>query len=216
MIAIIAQAGNLREYVDPANRFRFSYPADFGSTSRGTDDGFGDRAAAIHFATFSADGIGGEAVLTRGGPVVDIQALGGLYDAITLQIFPDAIRRMIVQNLPRLTPGNVCQQLAQEQHLDPQLPAFAALTAQQKSAIASTDRMRNVSPRVSRCDVNGSTVTFDKEVTTQPGGTRQHVYGAIRFLDGSYSTFQIVRAGSAPRAATLDQMTGLVASWRVR
>ena len=93
------QAENQREYVDPGRRFRFSYPAAFGAPSSGTNDGFEDRVAALRFAVFSSSGIGGEAALTRGFPVVDIQAVGGLYDAITLEIFPEPMRRQIVQAL---------------------------------------------------------------------------------------------------------------------
>ena len=212
MTLAVARAEISAEYVDSGRRFRFSYPAEFGAPSPGTNDGFQDRVAAIRFAVFSS-GIGGEAALTRGFPVVDIQAAGGLYDAIALEILPDSMRRLIIQALTPLSVANFCQQIAQEQHLDPQVAALAGLTAQQKLAIASTDRMRNVSPRVLRCDVDGTTVTFDKEVASQPGGPRQHVYGAIRFLEGPYSTFQIVRAGSAPREDVLSQMAALVKSW---
>jgi hypothetical protein len=212
MTLAFAQAGSQREYVDPGRRFRLSYPAEFGAPSPGTNDGFADRVAAIRFAAFSA-GIGGEAALTRGLPVVDIQAAGGLYDPITLEVFPEPTRRLIVQALTPLNVTNFCQQIALEQHLDPQVEALAGLTAQQKSAIAATDRMRNVSPRVLQCVVDGTTVTFDKEVAFQPGGPRQHVYGAIRFLEGPYATFQIVCAGPAPRSAVLSQLAAVVKSW---
>ena len=208
----VARAEISAEYVDSGRRFRFSYPSDFGAPSPGTNDGFQDRVAAVRFAAFSS-GIGGEAALTRGFPVVDIQAAGGLYDAIALEILPESMRRLILQALTPLSVTNFCQQIAQEQHLDPQAVALGALTAQQKLAIASTDRMRNVGPRVLRCVVDGATVTFDKEVASQPGGPRQHVYGAIRFLDVPYATFQIVRAGSAPGDDVLGQMTALVKSW---
>jgi len=213
MMLTLAQGDSLREYVDPGGRFRFSYPAAFGAPSPGTDNGFNDRVTAIRFAVFSS-GIGGEAALTRGFPVVDIQAAGGLYDEIALQIFPDPLRQRIVRALTPLRVSNFCQQIAQEQHLDPQDAALAGLTAPQKAAIASTDRMRNVTPRVLQCAVDGTMVTFDKDVTSQPGGPRQHVYGAIRFLDGPYATFQMVRAGPAPGAAVLSQMAALVTSWR--
>ena len=212
MTLAVARAEIIAEYVDSGRRFRFSYPAEFGAPSPGTNDGFQDRVAAIRFAVFSS-GIGGEAALTRGFPVVDIQAAGGLYDAITLEIFPDSMRRLIVQALTPLSVANFCQQIAQEQHLDPQVAGLAGLTAEQRLAIASTDRMRNVSPRVLQCVVDGTTVLFDKEVASQPGGPRQHVYGAIRFLEGPYATFQIVRAGPAPGASTLNQMAALVKSW---
>jgi len=215
MTLAMAQAGNLREYVDPGGRFRFSYPAEFGAPSPGTNNGFGDRIAAIRFAAFSS-GIGGEAALTRGFPLVDIQAAGGLYDGIALEIFPEPMRRLIVGTLTPLGAANFCQQIAQEQHLDGQAPALAGLTPQQRSVIASADRLRNVSPRVLQCNVDGATVTFDKEVASQPGGPRQHVYGAIRFLDGPFATFQIVRAGAPPGAPLLGQMAALVKSWSSR
>jgi hypothetical protein len=207
-----AQAQPEREYSDAVRRFRFLYPASFGEPLQGTNDGFGDRVAAIRFSVFSS-GIGGEAALTRGFPVIDMQAAGGLYDAITLEAFPDPIRRQILEALPPLSAANFCKQIAVEQHLDPQAAVLAKLTAQQRSALASADRMRNVSPRIVRCDVDGTTVTFDKEVSFAPGGPRQHVYGAVRFLDAPYSTFQLVRAGPAPDRAVLSQMTAVVRSW---
>ena len=208
----LAQTEPQREYNDAARRFRFSYPASFGEPSAGTNDGFNDRVAAIRFSGFSA-ALGGEAALTRGFPVIDMQAAGGLYDAISLEVFPDAIRRQILEALPPLSAATFCKQIALEQHINPQAAVFAKLTAQQRSALASADRMRNVSPRVVRCEVEGTTVTFDKEVSFVPGGPRQHVYGAVRFLDAPYSTFQIVRAGPAPDNAALSQMTMVVRSW---
>ena len=207
-----AQADAGVEYADAGGRFRFSYPSAFGAPLRGTNDGFEDRVAAIRFAVFSS-GIGGEAALTRGFPLVDIQAVGGLYDSIALEVFPGPLRRLIVQALPPLSPTNFCQLLGQEQHLDPQIAALSQLTAQQRAAVASVDRMRNVAPRVIQCVVNDTTVTFDKEAGFQPGGPRQHIYGAVRFLEAPYSTFQIVRAGPAPDPAVLNQMTAIVRSW---
>ncbi len=209
---LLAQQVGLLEHVDAPRRFRFSYPAAFGATSRGTNDGFGDRVAAIRFAEFST-GIGGEAALTRGAPVIDLQAAGGLYDAIVLELFPDPIRAAIAAALPSLSPANFCQTIAQEQHLDPDLPALRSLTPAQRAAIIAADRTRNVSSRVLRCVTGEDVVTFDKEVAFQDGGPRQHVYGAVRFLQAPYSTFQIIRAGVAPDHALLEAMTALVRSW---
>src|SRR5438552_10949924 len=42
------------DYRDPANRFAFSYPRSFGATSIGTDNGFGNRVAAVRFSSFRA------------------------------------------------------------------------------------------------------------------------------------------------------------------
>ena len=121
MMLALTQGDSLREYVDPGGRFRFSYPAAFGPPSPGTDNGFNDRVSCIQ--------------------------AGGLYDAIALQIFPEPLRQRIVRALTPLTVSNFCQQIAQEQHLDPQDATLAGLTAQQKAAITSTDRMRNMTPR---------------------------------------------------------------------
>ena len=127
----LAQSEPPRAYADPARRFRFSYPASFGEPSPGTNNGFGDRVAAIRFSVFSS-GIGGEAALTRGFPVIDLQAAGGLYDAIVLEVFPEVIRRQILGALQPLSATNFCNQIAVEQHLDPQAAVFATLTAQQR------------------------------------------------------------------------------------
>jgi len=50
-ILVCAQTQN---YQDPQKRFAFSYPSEFGASSAGTDDGFGDRVAAVRFSAFSA------------------------------------------------------------------------------------------------------------------------------------------------------------------
>jgi hypothetical protein len=200
-------------YQDSAGRFTFSYPSAFGSPGAGTDDGFADRVAAVRFSTFPAVW-GGEAVLTRGFPLIDLQAAGGLYDGLTLQIFPDPLRALVVAQLPILTAANFCAALAQAQHLDPRLPAFSSLTPQQQQAIAMTDAMRNSNPRVIECRPVGDTVTFDKERTPQPGYPTQHVYGAVRFLRGPYSTFQLIAGGPSPNRATLAAIERVVASFK--
>src|SRR5262245_7245814 len=102
---VLTQGEPQRECADPARRFRFSYPASFGEPSTGTNDGFGDRVAAIRFSVFLS-GIGGEAALTRGFPVIDLQAARGLYDAIALEVFPVGLRRQIVGALQPLTVTN--------------------------------------------------------------------------------------------------------------
>jgi hypothetical protein len=69
----LAQTATLVEYVDPRGRFRFTYPSSFGAPYPGTNDGDGDRLAALRFERLST-GLGGEAALTRGFPLVDLQA----------------------------------------------------------------------------------------------------------------------------------------------
>lgn len=207
-------------YRDSRNRFAFTYPASFGTTSPGTNDGFGDRVAAIRFSAFSAGVrgrvlvLGGEAVLTRGFPLVDLQAVGGLYDSITLEIFPAAMRAVVLKNLRPLTTANLCDAIAGEQHADPAAPEFAALRPEIRQAIGNVDRMRHLEPKLVSCEVSGDTVTFDNEVAVEKGGERQHVYGAVRFLPAPYSTFQLIRGTwKAPAPMMLTQLTGVVKSW---
>jgi hypothetical protein len=202
-------------YQDPAGRFTFSYPSTFGSAAAGTNDGFGDRVAAVRFSHFPAV-YGGEAVVTRGFPLVDLQAAGGLYDGLTLEVFPATLRTTVTAQLPRLTAANLCAALGRRQHLDPDLPAFASLTPPQKQAIAGTDAMRNANPRVVECRSRAGTVTFDKERAFQQGSPTQHVYGTVRFLDGPLSTFQLIAGGAAPDRATLSAIEDVVASFRVQ
>lgn len=209
---MILQPVSTRLYRDPAGRFTFSYPASFGTTSRGTNDGFEDRVAAVKFSSFPAT-YGGEAVLTQGFPLIDLQAAGGLYDGVTLEIFPAALRHVVVAQLPRLTAANLCEALRAPAHVDAAAPAFASLTRQQRNAIASTDRLRNSDPKLLDCRTIGGVVVFDKERAFAPGYPSQHVYGAIRFLSRPFSTFQLIAGGATPSQTTLDTLVDLVASF---
>ena len=82
--ALMQQSVPTLRYEDPAGRFTFFYPSTFGLPAAGTNDGFEDRVAAVRFSMFPAM-LGGEAVLTRGTPLIDLQAVGGLDDSLTLQ-----------------------------------------------------------------------------------------------------------------------------------
>jgi hypothetical protein len=201
-------------YHDPSNRFVFSYPASFGTTSIGTDNGFENRVAAIRFSIFSTGGLGGEAVLGQGRPSLDVQAAGGLYDTLVSGTLPAAVRNTLEAVLPPLTRDNLCDQIGREQHVDPDAPAFAALTAPQRAGLRALDVMGNSAPQVIRCTVSADTVTFDKEAAAAPGGVRRRVYGAVRFMETRYSTFQLIRAGSPVGDNVLDDIRQLVASWR--
>jgi hypothetical protein len=211
----------MRTYQDPRQPFQFQYASEFGTPSPGTDGEFGNRIAAIRFSEFSAGVrggriiLGGEAVLTRGAPQLDLQAAGGLYDSITLEIFPAGIAALIQSALPVLTAANLCAALQSEQHLDPADLRLQILPAPQRDAIPRVDRMGNVAPKVLVCGVSGETITFDKETARDASGPRQHIYGAVRFLPAPYSTFQVIRGGAdPPGAALLQEMTSLVNSWQ--
>jgi hypothetical protein len=213
-VAVFAGA-QTHTYQDPQMRFGFAYPAAFGTTSAGTDSGFRDRVAAIHFSEFSAGVhagkiiLGGEAVLTKEAPQVDLQAAGGLYDPITLGVFPGPAASVVRSALPRLTTANFCDAIARERHADPADPRLSALNAAEKTALGQVDQMGNASLKVLRCEVSGDTVTFAKDTA------QRYVYGAIRFLPPPYSSFQLIRgAGEAPADAMLRQITDLVNSWR--
>lgn len=211
------------KYTDPQSRFSFSYPPTFGNPSQGTNSGFGDRVAAIRFSEFSSGVhagkiiLGGEVVLTKGFVLVDVQALGGLYDSISLEIFPETMRGNIITNLPILTATNFCNELAKAQHIDLNKSVFASLNQQQKDAIITIDRTRNIDPKIIRCDVSGDTVTFHKEATFESGQTksRQNIYGAIRFFQAPFSSFQLIRAtAKAPSQEILKDMTSVVKSFK--
>ncbi len=214
---------NWEKYTDPQNRFSFSYPPAFGTPSQGTNNGFGDRVAAVRFSEFSSgiqNGkiiLGGEVVLTKGFVLVDIQALGGLYDSIALEVFPDTLRNNILSNLPTLTITNFCGELTKEHHVDINKSAFSSLSQQQKDAIVSIDQTRNIDPKIIGCDVVGDTITFYKEATFESGQvkSRQNIYGAIRFLKSPFSSFQIIRAAAeAPTQEMLNNITSVVKSFK--
>jgi hypothetical protein len=212
-----------RTYHDPQSRFQFMYPDAFGSPSPGTDSGFRDRTAAIRFSEFSAGVharriiLGGEAVLTAGPPQLDLQAAGGLYDSMTLQAFPASLAAVIRNALPVLTAENLCDAIGREQHLDPADGRLRSLAAEQKGAVAAVDRLGNQAPKVFRCEIRAGTVTFDKESASDRAGSSRRIYGAIRFLSGPYSSFQVIRGSAdAPGPALLQQITTLVNSWKIR
>jgi len=194
-------------YRDPQGRFSFRYPEAFGTPGPGTNDGFGDRVAAIRFPDLR--GLGGEAVLTKGPVLVDVQALGGLYDSIALEVVPDAVRAEIEKGRPVVTSATFCQLLGDADHVGaaPGLPPALAEAARR------LDRMRNVDPTVIHCEVQDRVAVFHKEAMFEDGttSTRQHIFGAVRFLDPPYSAFHIVRARpTAPTPADIEVLERIV------
>ena len=62
-------------------------------------------------------------------------------------------------------------------------------------------------------------MTFHKEATFIAGAAkaRQHLYGAVRFLDAPYSSFQFVRGAlEPPTSGALDAIERMVASFAVK
>ena len=205
-----ASPAPLTEHRDAQGRFRFTYPRSYGATSPGTNDGF-DGRLSIRFASFPVP-LGGELVLTRGFPYVDIQAVGGLYDSIALEVLPDALRGRIVAQLPRLTTSTFCNALGQTTHLDVDAPALATLTPAQRDAIRRLDLVRSIDVKVARCESVDGVIAFHRVVRFQEGAPFQHVFGAIRFLEGDVSSVQLVAgAGNAP-FALVDELAAVVRS----
>jgi hypothetical protein len=200
-------------YRDARGRFEFRYPPEYGTPGRGTDDGFRDRVAAVRFSALT--GLGGEAAVTKGRVVIDLQAAGGLYDEITLQVFPEPVRQRIEAVVPPLTLQNFCAILGRQDHIQ----ADSGLDPKILELVRSADRSRNADPKVVQCTQSGSVVTFHKEATFISGAvkTRQHLYGAVRFLTPPYSSFQFV-LGSVlpPPGGALEAITKMVGSFAAK
>jgi hypothetical protein len=197
-------------FADPQNRFAFSHPVSFGQPERGTDSGFRNRTAALRFPGLV--GLGGELVLTSGFIDVDIQALGGLYDAIARGVLQDADVPVLVAALPPLSPSNFCAILGSSNHVQ-----GLSLPRRLLAAATRLDAIRNVDPRVHRCSLSDRVVVFHKEATFQSGAmsARQHLFGALRFLDAPYSSLQIVRGlNTPPSEADLAVLEQIVRSFK--
>jgi hypothetical protein len=200
----------LSEYRDTKSGISFAYPTGFGTVAPGTNDGFQGRRA-FRFAAFPAV-LGGELVLTRGFPYVDIQAVGGLYDSIALEVFPDPLRRRIVTLLPRLNAANFCDALGRATHLDTDARTPGGFSEAERTAIRNVDLFRSIDPKVIRCGSVDGVIVFDREAAFQPGAPRQHIFGAIRFLDGDVSSVQLVSGDTMVRPGVLESMTAIVRS----
>jgi hypothetical protein len=212
-LLLLAQRAPITEYRDPKGAFRFTYPERYGLVSPGTNDGFQGRRA-VRFSSFPAV-LGGELVLTRGFPYVDIQAVGGLYDSIALEVFPTPLRGRIVAQLPRLNASNFCDALARDTHLD--AASLRGFTEDERAGIHKVDLFRSVDPKVVRCDVSGGVIVFDRETAFQAGAPRQHIFGAIRFLaSGDMSSVQLVTGDSMPRSGVIDDIAAIVRSVTLR
>jgi hypothetical protein len=121
---------------------------------------------------------------------------------------------VVEANLPALSAATLCAALGATSHVDPTLPAFQALKPQERAGLASVDALGDGDPRVLSCRVTGDIVTFEKTQVAIPGAEPRHVFGAVRFLSGEATTFQIIGAGVAPAPDVLAALTAAVASFR--
>jgi hypothetical protein len=122
------------------------------------------------------------------------------------------MRRQILAVLAPVTPQSACQLLAAADHV----PADGRLPAKVLDLARSLDRMRNVAPRLVRCDMRDGVLVFHKETTFESGlpPVRQHIFGALRFLTPPGDAFQIIRVLATPPAmAELETLERLVRSF---
>jgi hypothetical protein len=153
-------------------------------------------------------------VLTTGPVAMDVQVLGGLYDAIARDLVPSADLQILMKALPPLTAAGFCGSLASADHV-----TGLSLPPRLEGMARKLDAMRNGMPLVHRCSVASGVVVFHKEATFETGtmSARQHLYGAVRFLQPPYSSFQIVRGSiTAPTGGDIDTLERIVRSLVVR
>ncbi len=73
-------------------------------------------------------------------------------------------------------------------------------------------------PRLLSFSPDGATATFDitAAIGTGKGTPRRHVFGAVRFMKGQYSSVQLIQSGlKAPSAEYLDVLRNVVNSFQM-
>jgi hypothetical protein len=215
-------------YRDLQNRFRFSYPAGFGTprSDNRMDMPDSDLGETIFFPNFSyglrhgKQVLEGNLVIRSGRVWVNAQALGGLYDPTSvgalIDAFPTVLQEKLRKQASNLTTVNFCNELSKEVHISINDSSLSNLTLQQKKAITQLDRMRNLEPKVISCKVLGDTVIFHKKIIAKFGqfSNPQHIYGAISFRKGVYSSVQFIRITTdPPNDKLLDTMAEVVRSF---
>ncbi len=215
-------------YHDLQNRFRFSYPADFGRPRNDNrmDMPDGDTGETIFFPNFSyglrhgKQVLEGNLVIRSGRVWVNAQALGGLYDPTSIgtliDAFPPILQEKLRKQASNLTIANFCNQLSKEEHFSINDPSLSNMTLQQKKAITQLDQMRNLEPEVISCKELGDTLIFHKRIVAKFGqfSNTQHIYGAISFRKGVFSSVQFIRITTdPPNDKLLDTMAEVVSSF---
>ena len=219
---------NWETYRDLENRFRFSYPTDFGTPRKDNiiDMPDGDTGETIFFPNFSyglrfgKQVLEGNLVIRSGRVWVNAQALGGLYDPISvgalIDAFPPILQEKLRKQAANLTTANFCNQLSKEEHIAINDPSLSNMTPHQKKAITQLDKMRNLESNVISCKVLGNIVIFHKKSVAKFGqfSNTQHIYGAISFRKGVFSSVQFIRiTNDPPKDKLLDIMAEVVRSF---
>ncbi len=228
---VSAEDAPWKTYYDQQERFKFSYPESFGETSADIREDMpgADTGETIHFSRFSYGGMNGgkvqegDLVIRKGRVWVSAQALGGLYDPVMLgsmiQVFPVSLQEKLRQEAETLSVSNFCERLSAYDHISAHDPSLSRLDPQRKQAVLDMDHAMKKDIRVARCEVDGDTVVFHKEVVASVGAFefRQHIYGAVRFLSGAFSSVQLIRITlEAPKDQVLEDMRKVVQSFQER
>lgn len=216
-------------YQDLQNRFMFSYPTEFGipRNDNRMDMPEGDTGETIFFPNFSygirqgKQILEGNLVIRTGRVWVNAQALGGLYDPTSvgalIDAFPTALQEKLRNQVASLTIADFCNELPKEEHISINDPSLSNMTIQQKKAITQLDQMRNLEPKVISCKVLGNIVIFHKKIVAKFGqfSNPQHIYGAISFRKGVFSSVLLIRITTdPPQDKLLDTMAEVVRSFK--
>ena len=108
--------------------------------------------------------------------------------------------------------------MSKSEHISIDDSVFNNVTHEQRQAIIGLDRMRNLNPEVIVCKTSDYIVVFHKKVVAQFGQVRniQHIYGAIGFLNDSFTSVQFIRITSdSLTKELLETMTKVVRSFKV-
>lgn len=208
-------------YEDTLGRFRFLYPPEFGPFAEGSGSGSRERLAALRPMGFAALGRasgvfrGGEVVLTRGPILMDYSAAGGLRDYFGRDGFPDSIEKVLNARLTPITPENLCRLLGDTEPFLLDSLGLTHLSPDLRGWLVRLHRDDHENPVVHYCERMDRIVVFhETSGEDSPSEPDRHVYGAVHFLAGEYSSFQfVVMSSHSPLPFELGQIVWMLRSF---
>jgi len=208
-------------YHDPVGRFEFAYPDLLGPPRAARSDEPGSVVTLevpIHRKAGGEDWIG-RFVVTSGRVDVPLLALGPLYDSSSRRMIVSAqYENELVQCLPSVTPQSFRFLMEREHHLRPNLIALRAVPDPVIERAAMYDSFWHADPQVIHCRIDGKIVVFHETVRVREHPEeRAHVFGAVRFMEGDWSSVQYIqRVSYSPGREELEAMRTIVASFQRR